>query len=73
MVGGHISCCFFWDREICSWNISVNQLVSMNGVQGEISSDGYRALVRDMRKLFFSFLFLFKKAFVCPIPLGRGF
>ena len=34
--------------------------------KGEISSDGYRALVRDMRKLTFSILFLFKnKANFC--------
>ena len=39
---------------------------------GAIRSDRYRALVRDMQKLFFIFLFLFKKAFACPLPLGRG-
>ena len=40
---------------------------------GAIFSDRYRALLRDMQKLFFLFLFLFKKAFACPKPLGRGF
>ena len=40
---------------------------------GVIRSDRYRALVRDMQKLFFIFSFLFKKAFACPLPLDRGF
>ena len=40
---------------------------------GAIFSDRYRALLRDMQKLFFLFLLLFKKAFACPKPLGRGF
>ena len=46
--------------------------VSLAGLAGAIRSDRYRALVRDMQKLFFIFLFLFKKAFACPLPLGRG-
>ena len=41
--------------------------------QGAIRSDRYRALVRDMQKVFFIFSFLFKKAFACPLPLDRGF
>ena len=40
---------------------------------GAIRSDQYRALVRDMQKLFFIFSFLFKKAFACTLPLDRGF
>ena len=40
---------------------------------GAISSDWYRALLRDMQKTFFLLLRLFTKAFACPLLLGRGF
>ena len=50
-----------------------NTEVDKEPVTGAISSDRYRALLRDMQKSFFLLLFLFKKAFACPILLARVF